>query len=111
MFQFKTSVPAGHDCGAHAAQETAAISGFIGGERRSEHRRRVLKVARVVLPGKLTAYDATVRDITASGARIRAGEYTRLPEAFELQVRDEKYPRMARVAWRSGADAGLVFTR
>ena len=59
----------------------------------------------------LTAYDATVRDITASGARIRAGEYTRLPEAFELQVRDEKYPRMARVAWRSGADAGLVFTR
>jgi hypothetical protein len=109
MFQFKTSVPAEH-IPAGGAQETPVLAAFVGGDRRSEHRRRVLKVARVVLPGRLTAYDATVRDITAAGARIRAGEYTRLPEAFELQVRDEKYPRMARVAWRSGTDAGLVFT-
>ncbi|MCU0790433.1 MAG: PilZ domain-containing protein [Nitratireductor sp.] len=113
MVQFGTRVPAGHN-GAEAAtvpQTMPARVVFTGDDRRSEHRRRILKAARIVLPGRLSAYDATIRDITSAGARVRAGQHALLPENCELHIPDEKQPRNVRLAWRSGNDAGLVFLR
>ncbi|HSO48878.1 MAG TPA: hypothetical protein VLQ68_13220 [Rhizobiaceae bacterium] len=106
MFHIRTDVPASDSL---AAQPAAIV---MGGERRSQHRRRVLKVARVVMAGNLATLDATVRDLNELGARIRVSGSVRLPEfrEFELQITDEKRPRQARLAWRSGGEAGLSFT-
>jgi hypothetical protein len=101
MFQNRTDI-----------SEMGGVPAFSAGERRAERRRRVLKAARVVLPGRLSAFDVTVRDAGEAGARIRATGPVRIPEVFEieLQISEEKRPRKARLAWLSGAEAGLCFT-
>lgn len=106
MFHIGTHVPSSD---SPAAQPVTMAH---GAERRGEHRRRVLKVARVVLPGRLSAFDVTIRDLTAMGTRTRAIGQGRIPDhhEFELQITDEKRPRKARLAWQSGKEAGLRFT-
>ncbi len=72
----------------------------------------MLKLARVVMPGRLSAFDVTIRDLSDTGARVRLAGSGCLPEfrEFELQINDDKRPRKARLAWRSGDEAGLSFT-
>ncbi len=106
MFHIKTDVPSSDN------SPSQPVTIRTAGERRGEHRRRVLKVARVVMAGNLASLDATVRDLSGLGARIRVNGSVRLPESreFELQITDEKRPRKARLSWRSGGEAGVSFT-
>lgn len=108
MFHFKTDVPASGTGGVAAAVVAAAPGVYAGEDRRAQHRRRVLKPARLVFHGRLSVMDVVVRDSSDGGLRIRAGEFQKLPETCEVQLKDEKLARTVRLVWRNGNEGGLA---
>ena len=105
MFQDETRVP---EQDKLALAMTAVIEKNHG-ERRGEHRRRVLKAARIVFHRGLAVMDAIVRDLTPHGARLKLAETLRLPESCEIQFKDDKYRRGVQVVWRTASEAGIKF--
>jgi hypothetical protein len=65
--------------------ETQQIS---NDERRVAPRRRVLKSAKIFINGGVSVFDCTVRDVSASGARLSLGIFQVLPKRFDLVVND-----------------------
>jgi hypothetical protein len=107
MFHFKTDVPAS-GTGGVAAAVVAAPCAYAGEDRRAQHRRRVLKPARLVFHNRLSVMDVVVRDSCDGGLRIRAGEFQKLPDTCEVQIKDEKVARTVRLVWRNANEGGLV---
>ena len=108
MFHFKTGVPASGNSPVNAMAAAPQASAYAGEDRRAQHRRRVLKPARLVFHGRLSVMDAVVRDSSDGGLRIRAGEFQKLPESCEVQLKDEKIVRTVRLVWRDGNEGGLA---
>jgi hypothetical protein len=112
MFHNETSQPNGDSLSsaiAAAIKGAGLVEAAVPAERRSEHRRRVLKTGRVIYHRSLGVMDATVRDVTSRGARIRVAETLRLPEICEFQFKDDKYRKTVRVVWRTATEAGIAF--
>jgi PilZ domain len=70
----------------------------------------VLKEGRVITLDNQSVINCMVRDLSATGARIKCGDPIAVPNAFRLQVGQELTMRPARVVWRRGEYVGLVFT-
>ena len=81
-----------------------------GGEHhRSAHRQRTLKAAKVVLTD-WTAIDCTIRDISATGARLVFGDAFALPEEFRVIIVMTNTIVPVRLLWQRGLTAGVSFT-
>ena len=81
-----------------------------GGEHhRSAHRKRTLKAAKVVLTD-WTTIDCTIRDISATGARLVFGDAFALPEEFRMIVVMTNTIVPVRLLWQRGLTAGVSFT-
>jgi hypothetical protein len=107
MFHFKTEIPASGTGGvAVAAVSTPSV--YAGEDRRAQHRRRLLKPARLIFHNRLSVMDVVVRDSSDGGLRIRAGDFQVLPQNCEVQLRDEKIVRAVRLVWRNGNEGGLA---
>ena len=76
-------------------------------DRRREPRLRSLLPGKIVFDSKCTMMDCTVRNISASGARVVMADAYRLRQEFNLRIphRDEMY--RATVVWRKGDFAGF----
>lgn len=88
-----------------AAQKVAVA------ERRASPRRRVMWGSFVTsLDGSLFV-QCTTRDISATGARVEAGETRGLPATVCYLDMRHRLAYEARVAWKSGQEAGLEFLK
>lgn len=77
-------------------------------ERRAAPRRRTLKSGRAIFNNKQSVLSCTVRDLSATGAKLRFATVMGIPETFELDMTDEPR-RSCHVVWRRGEDVGVVF--
>jgi PilZ domain len=84
----------------------------------ADHRRslrtRRLRKARCVFNNGASSLDVTLRDLSASGARVVGDGLAFLPPTFELRILEGDgvgvhSARRARLAWTDGRTAGLEF--
>jgi PilZ domain len=69
----------------------------------------VLKEGRIVIRGHSTI-DCVIRDMSQSGAKLRLQGSVHLPEMFDLLLVKDATIIPAKLAWRKGDLAGVVFT-
>ena len=79
-------------------------------EGRKIRRQRVLKQGKILLLNGLSTFDCTVRDLSATGARLICADTTAVPDAFRLAFPLERTMRDAEVKWRKAGEVGIRFT-
>lgn len=77
--------------------------------RRSERRGRTFKDGKVVLANWSTI-DCVVRDLTATGARLRFPNPTSVPDTFHLLIQKDEVLIPAERTWSQAFDVGVHFT-
>ncbi|WP_026379564.1 PilZ domain-containing protein [Afifella pfennigii] len=80
-----------------------------GQEKRSQHRARALKGAKIVLNSRHSTIDCLVRDLSEDGAKLKVEDPLNVPESFELLMGADESLRRARVIWREGQFVGVKF--
>lgn len=78
--------------------------------RRRAPRNRVLKDGKIILAGSWSVVDCTVRDWSATGARLRCRDQAAVPNDFRLVLPSDNSMRDAHVVWRRDDDIGVTFT-
>lgn len=81
-----------------------------GSNKRGAQRTRVLKDGKIVLFGDWSVVDCTVRDWSATGARLRCRHQQAVPNEFRLLLPSDNSIRNVRVVWRRADDIGVMFT-
>lgn len=76
-------------------------------ERRAAPRQRVYKRGTIAFNG--TAFDCTIRNLSAGGARIDLEGPVRLPQHFMLVIETDKVSHRCRPVWGSAQRVGLAF--
>jgi hypothetical protein len=78
-------------------------------DKRRTQRQRVLKDGRIITLDNQSIVNCVVRDLSATGARLKCGDQVAVPNEFRLQVGSERTMRPARAVWRRGNDVGIRF--
>jgi len=73
-------------------------------------RSRVLKGAKIVSMNKWSVVDCTIRDISATGARIICGDQAAVANEFRFLIPAENTICTAKVIWRREDMLGIAFT-
>ncbi len=81
-----------------------------GEEKRRSVRHRVLKDGKIVMMNNWSVIDCCVRDLSATGARIRCQDPAAVPNEFRLLIPHDQTIRTVRVVWRREDYCGLHFT-
>jgi len=76
-------------------------------EERVAPRSAVKYQGKVILPGR-SEIECTIRDVSATGARLQFKARSFLPRTFELRF--DGTAKQARVMWQSGLFAGVRFS-
>ena len=79
------------------------------GDQRRAPRKRVLYEGRVVFNNRFSIIECTVRDLSATGAKIAFPHATPLPSEVELEIFKTRQNFRARVMWSDGKTHGLMF--
>lgn len=82
---------------------------YKGEERRTEHRRRILKGALVQFNNGFGSLECVLRDMSSNGARVSMGQTAGIPTRFRLSIAGEQTPIEAIIRWRTPRDIGLGF--
>jgi hypothetical protein len=77
-------------------------------EKRAVPRRRVLKHGTLAFLGG-GSIDCTVRNISATGARVDITNPIGLPEAFTLVIESDRFMRRCHAVWSSEQRIGVAF--
>jgi hypothetical protein len=77
--------------------------------KRAAPRQRVLKGGRVITSDN-ASFDVSVRDISATGAKLLSFEAQKIPDTFRLVLPGDGTIRPAKVMWRKEASLGIEFT-
>src|SRR5262245_6705221 len=72
-------------------------------------RRRMLKSGKVAYADRHVTLECLVRDMSATGARIRVEGSVSAPDTFELLIPLDGLEANCQVVWRSGVDLGVKF--
>ena len=83
------------------------MNGNGDAEERSAPRHRVLKGGQIRF-GQ-SAIDCVIRDLSATGARIKINSPLWYPDAFTLVLTADGTARKCRVVWRGDREIGLAF--
>ncbi len=81
----------------------------MGENKRSDQRQRVLKSGRIVL-GDLHSIDCTLRDVSATGAKLIVKKPDDVPDIFRLLISADSTIRPVKVMWRKPDSVGVQFT-
>lgn len=81
----------------------------VAEERRGAQRQRVLKGAKIVYGNYMFVIDCAIRDISASGARLRLPNVSPVPANFHLFLKENQTICAAHLVWRDGRDMGVAF--
>jgi hypothetical protein len=79
-------------------------------DKRAARRSRVLKDGKIVSNSLGSVVDCSVRDLSATGARIRCHDQKAVPDEFQLLVQSDNWIRPAKVVWRHNDLTGVQFT-
>jgi hypothetical protein len=79
-------------------------------QQRRAPRRRILKAGIIAFNGRHSALPCAVREISATGARLRIDSALSVPDIFELIVELDGLEADCRVVHRSGREVGVSFT-
>lgn len=83
-------------------------------ESRSDARQRTLRTGRIVINKGASTFDVTIRDMSATGARLLLKDAWNLPETFELLILNPGSGDWTRQAcdkrWQKGNLVGARFT-
>jgi hypothetical protein len=90
----------------HVQGNTVAKS---DGEHRAAQRRRVLKAGLVAYNDRHSTLSCTVRDISATGARVRVEGSVSAPDTFDLIIQIDGLEASCQVVWRNGSEVGVRF--
>jgi hypothetical protein len=82
---------------------------LIMGNKRSAIRTRTLLKGVAIFNNRQSTADCLVRNMSASGARLRLWNAELLPEHFDLIVPHKAVTYRARIAWRGDGEIGVVF--
>jgi len=80
----------------------------VDNNRRAPRSRKLL-AAKIVLANGTSVIDCTVRDLSASGARLKIDEVALVPGTFVLLIGSEHRREQCRVVWRRPTDLGVLF--
>lgn len=72
-------------------------------------RRRMLKSGKIAYNDRYVTIGCTVRDISATGARLRVEGSVTAPDSFELLIALDGLEANCQVVWRRDADIGVKF--
>ena len=78
-------------------------------EKRGATRQKAFTAAHLQFNRGNSTYEALVRNVSATGAKLRFGELIELPPEFEIKVGTNNAYHKAHVAWRHGFEIGVVF--
>jgi PilZ domain len=92
----------------HSVGNTA-LAPQVGSEARMAPRRRMLKSGKIAYADRHVTVECLVRDISATGARLRVEGSVSAPDTFELLVPLDGLEANCEVVWRAGADLGIKF--
>ena len=81
-----------------------------GKERRGSPRRRVLRGSIILFNDRNSTIPCTVRDLSASGARLRVEAAVRVPDSFILVIELDGFEADCEVVHRLPKDLGVRFT-
>lgn len=76
---------------------------------RGTARSRVLKSGTIAFGGRQSTLPCTVRDISATGARLRTENPLIVPDTFELLIDLDGLEADCKVIWRRNAEVGVKF--
>lgn len=79
------------------------------GDQRVAQRRRILKAGTVAYNARHVTLSCTVRDISATGARVRVDGSVSAPDSFELLIEADGLEASCEVVWRHGNEVGVRF--
>ena len=78
-------------------------------DRRVALRRRVLKAGIAASNDRHLTVACTVRDVSATGARLRAESSVSIPDTFELIIEVDGLEADCQVVWRKANEVGVKF--
>ena len=81
----------------------------MSSELRVAQRSRSLLHGQIVHSGGSSRADCTIRDLSATGARIQIPQSITIPEYFELVVTERNQNYKAKIVWRHAAEIGVAF--
>lgn len=90
-------------------EKSIGLDGKVFIDRRLSMRRRSLKGAKVAYDSDRGVLECTVRNQSATGARLSFDDASAVPRQFELVVTGEDAFRRATVRWRSQTTLGVSF--
>ena len=79
-------------------------------ESRNARRQRVLKGGKIVFNNHGSVVDCTIRDLSATGAKLVCRDFQAVPDEFELVTMGDNQIRSAIVKWRKADMIGIDFT-
>ncbi len=79
-------------------------------DNRVAQRLKVLKDGKIVTGAFQSVIDCCVRDISATGAKIKCLHAAAVPNEFRLMMPGDNTIRDARVVWRREEELGVLFT-
>jgi hypothetical protein len=80
-----------------------------GREARNAFRVRSFLRGEIYIGSSGMKTECTIRDISETGARIQVSGAISIPDQFELFIPQRNRREKARMIWRNGEEAGLVF--
>ena len=86
-----------------------ALASSAADEARIAPRRRMLKSGKIAYSDRHVTIECTVRDMSATGARLRVSGSVSAPDTFELLIELDGLEANCQVVWRSGPDLGIKF--
>ena len=80
----------------------------LSADNRSKQRRRIYKAGKIVF-GLGGGIDATVRNISDTGALLQVESVLDVPNDFVLAIPAEGFKRRCKIAWRRPTTLGVRF--
>ena len=87
----------------------AALKGTVDSDARVAPRRKVLKAGIAASNNRHLTVSCTVRDLSATGARLRVDNMLGIPDTFELIIAVDGLEANCQVVWRKTNEVGVKF--
>jgi hypothetical protein len=81
----------------------------VNTDARGAPRRKVLKAGIAASSNRHLTVSCTVRDISATGARLRVDNLASIPDTFELIIAADGLEANCEVVWRKSNEVGVKF--
>ncbi len=87
----------------------AALKGTVDNDARVAPRRKVLKAGIAASNNRHLTVSCTVRDLSATGARLRVDNMVGIPDTFVLIISVDGLEANCQVVWRKPNEVGVKF--